>query len=50
VAGRILKRIIKKIVRKAELDSFLRKMEVENFLERMGYKLNSGKFLGELGK
>ncbi len=50
MAGRILKRIIKKVVKKADLDSLLRKMEVDEFVEKIGYRLNSGKFLGELVK
>ena len=48
MAGRLIKKFVKEIVKKAELDSFLKKLEVDAFLSKMGYKLNSGKFTGEL--
>ncbi len=46
----MLKRFIRKIVRKTDLDGLLRKMELDNLVERMGYKLNSGRFLGDIAK
>jgi len=48
VAGRMLKRFIRKIIRKVDLDGFLRKVEFDSLVEKMGYKLNSGRFIGDV--
>jgi hypothetical protein len=50
VAGKMLKMFIKKIVIKTDLDVLLRKMELESLLEKMGYRLNSGNFLGDVAR
>jgi hypothetical protein len=46
----MLKMFIKKIVIKTDLDVLLRKMELESLLEKMGYRLNSGNFLGDVAR
>lgn len=50
VAGKMLKTFIRKIVRKTDLDGLLRKMEFEDLMVKMGYKLNSGRFLGDVAR
>lgn len=46
--AKILWDVVKKIIAKIGLDDILRKSNLERFLQKAGYKLNSGKFFGEV--
>lgn len=48
VVAKILRDLIKKLIVKINLDSLLRKLELERFMQRAGYRLNSGRFFGEV--
>ncbi len=46
----LLKNSAKKIAKNIKLDDFLKKVEFDIFLDNIDYRLNSGRFLGELVK
>lgn len=50
IIAKILSDIIRTIIRKISLDDILRKLELERILQKAGYRLNSGKFFGEIIK
>ncbi len=46
----LVSRGIQKIVKSIKLDSLLKNAGVDELLQKMGLRLNSGKFLGEIGR
>jgi hypothetical protein len=50
VIGILVARVIDQLVKAIKLDSLLSSAGVDDLARKMGTKLNSGKFLGEIGK
>lgn len=50
VIGMLLKHVIEELFKALKIDTFLEHSGVDEFLAKAGYKLNSGKFIGEIGR
>ncbi|MCB9809093.1 hypothetical protein H6776_01715 [Candidatus Nomurabacteria bacterium] len=48
--GWLFKHVIEEIFKTLKIDTFLEHSGVDEFLAKAGYKLNSGKFIGEIGR
>lgn len=50
VMGLLFKHVIEEIFKALKIDTFLEHSGIDEFLAKAGYKLNSGKFIGEIGR
>ena len=46
--AKLLRDLVRKLIVKINLDDILRKLELEKLLQKAGYRLDSGRFLGEV--